>query len=126
MSGNNHVVAFCCQNSAWKAVSKALEEGNELPGIIHFIPVPCLERVSLDLIIKSVHDGAKDILILGCKNRLCNNLYGNERARVRVAEAKKNLRKKGHTHVSIESHTINSDDYSNLLELLRNKSISNC
>lgn len=126
MSGNDHIVAFCCQNSAWKAVNKALEEGNELPGIIHFIPVPCLERVNLDLIIKTATDGAKVILILGCKNGFCNNLYGYEKARVRVAEARKILSKKGHNDVCIESHTINSNDYSNLIELLRNKSIRNC
>lgn len=126
MSENEHIVAFCCQHSAWKAVNKVFEEGNELPGIIHLIPVPCLERVNLDLIINSANDGAKVILVLGCRNGLCNNLYGYEKARVRVAEAKKILRKKGYTSLCIESHMINSDDYLNIIELMRNKLISNC
>ena len=120
MDVNERIVVYCCQNSAWKAVGKALEEGIELPDTVHFIPVPCLERVNLELILRTEEDTTKAILILGCGNGSCSNLYGNERARVRVAEAKKILSKNGPTKLRIESHETNAEDFSCLIELLTN------
>lgn len=112
------VVAFCCQNSAWKAINNACAEGLKLPEMVEYIPVPCSERVNISLIIKTLESDVAGILILGCNAQSCFNLYGNERARIRVAEARYLLQKKGHTPVPIEYYETNDSNIKKIVRLL--------
>ena len=111
-------VVFCCQNSAWKAINNARAEGMELPEMVEYIPVPCSERVNIGLILKTVESEVGGILILGCNAESCFNLYGNERVRIRVAEARYMLQKRGNLPVPIEYYEIGSDDSQKVAKIL--------
>ncbi|MDN5345102.1 MAG: F420-non-reducing hydrogenase iron-sulfur subunit [Clostridia bacterium] len=89
------IVAFCCRHSAWRAADRATREGLSLPASTKLIPVPCLGRVSMELILAALEKGARGVVVLGCHPGACHHLYGSERARERVAAVQQRLQAAG-------------------------------
>lgn len=117
MTEDVRVVAFCCQSSAWLVANSAIKEGLVLPDDVRLVPIPCTERVNRGLIMNAIGPKTKAILILGCANGKCKNLYGNEKVMVRAAEIKNSLHRQGY-NIEIETHKIDMGDYLLMKQLL--------
>ncbi len=93
--GNNKVVAFCCENSAYLAADKAGRMRLHYPNNVRIIRVPCVGRVDLIHILKAFEKGAAGVLVMGCHEGACQHLTGNTRAKERAEYAKILLKEVG-------------------------------
>ncbi len=81
---NGHIVAFCCEHSAYSAADLAGRHGLRYPENLRIVRVPCAGRVDILHILKSLEKGAAGVLVLGCEEGACHHVTGNLRARERV------------------------------------------
>lgn len=95
ITGNNKVVAFCCENSAYLAADKAGRMRLHYPNNVRIIRVPCVGRVDLIHILKAFEKGAAGVLVMGCQEGACQHLTGNTRAKERAEYAKSLLKEVG-------------------------------
>jgi F420-non-reducing hydrogenase iron-sulfur subunit len=93
--GNNKVVAFCCENSAYLAADKAGRMRLHYPNNVRIIRVPCVGRVDLIHILKAFEKGAAGVLVMGCQEGACQHLTGNTRGKERAEYAKSLLKEVG-------------------------------
>ncbi len=84
MGGNNKIVAFCCENSAYLAADRAGKMRLHYPDNVRIIRVPCAGRVDVLHILRAFEKGAAGVLVMGCQEGACQHLTGNIRARERV------------------------------------------
>ncbi|MCP3923309.1 MAG: hydrogenase iron-sulfur subunit [Desulfobacterales bacterium] len=85
------VVAFCCQNSAYEALSMASEFDFEIPESFKPIKVPCAGKVDADYILKAFSKGAAGVAVLACHPGNCKSEHGNTYAKWRVEDIKSKL-----------------------------------
>jgi F420-non-reducing hydrogenase iron-sulfur subunit len=83
-SMNGHIVAFCCEHSAYPAADWAGKLGLHYPENVRVIRVPCAGRVDLIHILKAFEKGAAAVLVMGCEDGACHHITGNTRAKERV------------------------------------------
>lgn len=88
------ISAFCCENSALKAVA-ALRGDPVLDGV-EIVPVPCAGRIEISDILGRVENGADRVLVLCCPEDNCKHLRGNKRAAKRAAAAAAALQEAGY------------------------------
>ena len=119
MDLKNKVVVYCCQNSAWKAVENARAEKIDIPNYIKFTRVPCLERLNIGMLLKTLEEGAKCVLLIGCPTGSCANLNGTDRAKIRVAEVNSLLNKSGNSNFRIDYYCIKSNSGHELVDLIQ-------
>jgi len=81
---NGHIVAFCCEHSAYPAADSAGRLGLHYPENVRVIRVPCAGRVDLIHILKAFENGAAAVLVMGCEDGACHHITGNTRAKERV------------------------------------------
>lgn len=93
--GDNKIVAFCCENSAYLAADKAGRMRLVYPDNVRIVRVPCVGRVDLVHILKAFEKGAAGVLVVGCQEGACQHLTGNTRAKERAAYAKSLLTEVG-------------------------------
>lgn len=68
----NKMVILACERSA------ALAAGNlTLPDHITLIPIPCACRISSDIILKALLNGASKVIISGCHEENCRSMEGS-------------------------------------------------
>jgi len=85
------IVAFCCQNSAYKAFEQAGLSKHSLPFGLQVINIPCAGKIDIRLILKSLENGADGVIVLGCHEGSCYSERGNIYARWRVEIAQQLL-----------------------------------
>jgi coenzyme F420-reducing hydrogenase delta subunit len=83
-SMNGHIVAFCCEHSAYPAADSAGKLGFHYPENIRVIRVPCAGRVDVIHILKAFEKGAAAVMVMGCEDGACHHITGNTRAKERV------------------------------------------
>ncbi len=79
-----HLVAFCCENSAFEAARLAALDGVDLPEGLELLRVPCAGRVDLDYLLKAFDLGADGVMMLACHPESCKSVTGNMLAQQRV------------------------------------------
>ena len=82
MSG--HIIAFCCEHSAYPAADLAGKRGLRYPESLRIVKVPCAGRVDILHILKALEKGAAGVLVLGCEEGACRHISGNLKAKERV------------------------------------------
>jgi coenzyme F420-reducing hydrogenase delta subunit len=93
--GNNRIIAFCCENSAYLAADKAGRMRLYYPDNVRIIPVPCVGRVDVLHILRAFERGVAAVMVIGCQEGACQHLTGNTRARERAEYAKSLLKEVG-------------------------------
>ena len=83
-----HIIAFCCQHSAYQAADTAGSMRMSYPEGVHIVRVPCSGEVSVLHILKAFEIGADGVLVLACPEGSCHHLSGELRAKKRVAYAR--------------------------------------
>jgi heterodisulfide reductase subunit A len=75
----NSVTIFACERSA------ALAAGSlSLPGHVDLIPIPCACRISSDLLLKALLNGASKVIVAGCHTENCRSFEGSQVASASV------------------------------------------
>jgi heterodisulfide reductase subunit A-like polyferredoxin/coenzyme F420-reducing hydrogenase delta subunit len=90
-----HIIAFCCQNSAYEAAQMARVFGRSLPEGLQMIKVPCAGKVDVDYILTAFGAGADGVLVLACHKDNCKSQQGNLFAEWRVEHAGNMLEETG-------------------------------
>lgn len=85
------VVAFCCQNSAYEALTMAKQFDLDMPDNLKPIKVPCAGKIDSDYILKAFAKGAKGVLVLACHPGNCKSEHGNTYAKWRVNDIQNKL-----------------------------------
>ena len=83
-SMNGHIVAFCCEHSAYPAADSAGKLGLHYSENVRVIRVPCAGRVDIIHILKAFEKGAAAVMVMGCEDGACHHITGNTRAKERV------------------------------------------
>ena len=83
-----HIIAFCCQHSAYLAADRAGSMRMSYPEGVHIVRVPCSGEVGVLHILRTFERGADGVLVLGCPEGSCHHLSGDTRANKRVAYAR--------------------------------------
>lgn len=96
------IVAFCCENSSYKAASAVRD--TSILNLVEIVRLPCTGKIEVGLILKCLENNHPGVLILGCPVDNCEFIKGNVRAAKRVEVAKKALRDAG-----IDEHKVHMD-----------------
>jgi heterodisulfide reductase subunit A-like polyferredoxin/coenzyme F420-reducing hydrogenase delta subunit len=75
----DQVVIFACERSAALAAEKLV-----LPKTTRLISLPCACRISCDMILKAMLNGASKIIVSGCHDGNCRSMEGSITARLAV------------------------------------------
>ena len=75
----DQVVIFACERSAALAADKLV-----LPKTTRLISLPCACRISCDMILKAMLNGASKIIVSGCHDGNCRSMKGSTTARLAV------------------------------------------
>ncbi|OIQ08249.1 methyl-viologen-reducing hydrogenase, delta subunit [Moorella thermoacetica] len=117
-SSQEQIIAFCCRHSARRAADRAALEGLALPGTVRLVNVPCSGRISMELILKALEDGAPGVLVLGCHPGACHHLYGSDRARERVTAVRQRLQEAGLNPARVAFASLGPDNAADLARIL--------
>jgi coenzyme F420-reducing hydrogenase delta subunit len=71
------------------------EEGYKLPPQFKTFELPCTGSVNEVLLMENLSNGAKGVVVLGCRKENCKHLDGNLKAERKVARVKRMLTEAG-------------------------------
>lgn len=94
-SNGKGAIAFLCQHSAWRSLKEAEERALALPENIAWVPVPCAGSVDMETVLAMLERGASGVMVLGCRRRACQHVYGTVRAAKRVEGLRQRLAEAG-------------------------------
>lgn len=83
---NDKIVVYGCSRSAARAISSL-----SLPPEVVFFSVPCAGGISEQVILETIHVGARGVLIVGCHHGNCASRNGTDWACDRVKSVVKNF-----------------------------------
>jgi heterodisulfide reductase subunit A/quinone-modifying oxidoreductase subunit QmoB len=86
------ILAFLCENDAYKAARSAVDLGLPVPANAIFMRVPCAGAVSNALVADALSLGVDGVLIGGCKDDQCHSLTGSALVRKRSGDLSEKLR----------------------------------
>ena len=87
------ILAFLCENDAYKAASSAAGMGLPVPPNVVFIKVPCAGAVNNALVADALSIGIDGVLIGGCKDDQCHYVRGSQLVRKRSGDLSDKLLK---------------------------------
>lgn len=90
--GEPTVLAFMCENDAYRAVVQGVRQGVTFPPNIHIIPVRCLGTCNVVLIQDALPLGVDGFVFAGCRTGECHYLQGVDRAEERFKNMAVTLR----------------------------------
>lgn len=117
MAKKKKIVAFCCENSAYK-VAESIRKSSEMRSI-ELVKVPCAGKIEVVQMLKCLEEGAGKVLVLGCPIDNCKYVKGNRRALKRVNVAKQALKDAGIEEDKVLIELISSLDTHKLAETLK-------
>ena len=79
-ANDDPVIIFACEQSAVLAAHKI-----SLPENTRLISIPCASRISSDMILKTLIQGASKIIVSGCHEGNCRSMDGSRTARAEIA-----------------------------------------
>lgn len=86
------ILAFLCENDAYKAARSAIDMGLPVPPNVIFLRVPCAGAVNNALVADALSIGIDGVLIAGCKDDQCHFVRGSELVRKRSGDLSDKLR----------------------------------
>ena len=108
MEAKPKIVAFCCENSAYKAAEAVADRS--LLEQIELVRLPCSGKIEVGLVLKCFENDHPGVLILACPLDNCKYLKGNYRAQKRVAVIKEALRNAGYDENRVRLEFLSSID----------------
>ena len=117
MTRKKTIIAFCCENSAYKAAEPIL--GASFMKSVEVVKLTCAGKVQVSEILKCFENGAENVLILGCPIDNCQYLKGNIRAQKRVNVARQALKDAGIDENRLKIEFISSLDRHKLAEIIK-------
>lgn len=72
------VLAFLCENDAYKAARSAVDQGLAVPPNVVFLKVSCAGNVNNALLADALSIGVDGVFIGGCKDGHCHYVWGNQ------------------------------------------------
>ena len=85
------IVGFCCNWCSYTGADLAGTSRFKYPPNVRVVRVMCSGRVAPELVMRAFDLGADGVLVLGCHIGDCHYLYGNHRAKKRMAVLKNML-----------------------------------
>ena len=86
------VLAFLCENDAYKAARAAVDQGLPVPPNVVFIPVKCAGNVNNALLADALSIGVDGVFIGGCKDGHCHYVWGNQLVEKRSEDLSEKLK----------------------------------
>ena len=108
MGEKKKIVAFCCENSSYKA-AEAVTESSALD-LVDIVRLPCSGKVEIGMVLKCLEKDHPGVLILSCPVDNCTYIKGNLRAKKRVEMVKQALRNAGLDENRVHMDYISSID----------------
>jgi heterodisulfide reductase subunit A/quinone-modifying oxidoreductase subunit QmoB len=87
------ILAFLCENDAYKAATSAAGMGLPVPPNVVGIKVPCAGSVNNALVADALSIGIDGVLIFGCKDDECHYIRGSQLVRKRSGDLSEKLQK---------------------------------
>ena len=87
------ILAFLCENDAYKAACSAVAMGLPVPPNVLFIKVPCAGAVNNALVADALSIGVDGVLIGGCKDDQCHYVGGSRLVQKRSGDLGDKLQK---------------------------------
>jgi heterodisulfide reductase subunit A/quinone-modifying oxidoreductase subunit QmoB len=86
------VLAFLCQNDAYKAARTAMDQGLPVPPNVIFLKVPCAGAVNNALIADALSNGIDGVMVAGCQDGQCHYVKGNQLVQKRSGDLSDKLK----------------------------------
>ncbi|MBA7681084.1 hypothetical protein ES703_89412 [subsurface metagenome] len=111
------IVAFCCENSSYKAAESI--RTSSLMKAVEVVKLPCAGKVEIGQILKCLENGVERVLVLGCPIDNCKYITGNCRALKRVNAARQALKDAGIEEEKVRIELVSSLDTHKLIDILK-------
>jgi F420-non-reducing hydrogenase iron-sulfur subunit len=116
-SAGQRIVAFCCENSSYKAAEAVADEA--VLDLVDIVRLPCSGKVEVGMVLKCFEQGRPGVLILGCPVDNCAYIQGNLRARKRVTTVKAALRNAGIDDRRVHMDFVSSVDSHRFISIVK-------
>lgn len=113
------IVAFCCENSAYRAVSIAGAKQEPYPANIKLCRLPCSGKLEVNHILRAFEEGADGVFVFACHPESCKFLKGNERAKKRIEHTGKLLAKIGIEKERLCLFSLSELEWMSFLEMIQ-------
>lgn len=86
--GEPRVIAFLCENDAYRAALEAGRLKLDYPAGVYVIPVRCVGSLNMVLIQDGLPEGIDGFMIAGCRSGECHYISGPDRTKERIENIK--------------------------------------
>ena len=117
MAKNKPIVAFCCENSAYKAADSITDP--DILDLVEIVRLPCSGKIEITHVLRSLEEDYKGVLILGCPVDNCKFIQGNIRAKKRIQSAKDYAQAAGVDPIRIRIDFISSVDHAKFSRIIK-------
>lgn len=112
------ILAFLCENDAYKAARSAVERGLPVAPNVVFIRVSCAGAVNNALVADALSIGVDGVLIAGCKEGQCHYVWGNRLVQKRSDDLSDKLQNMRIERERVRFETLEIRDWERYVELL--------
>lgn len=91
MTVGDAVVVLHCAEGARKALDAMARAGLRLPEGVRTFEMECSGRVNDVLLMETLENGVRGVIVVGCRKENCRYLDGNQRAGMRIDRVKRML-----------------------------------
>lgn len=116
--GRPPIIAFACRQSAVPSADAAGHTGLALPTDVLLVDVPCAGLVGEQIVLDTMEQGARGVLVLGCHHENCRSLWGSDLSRKRIDKVRGALGAVGVEGDRVRFHTIAANEPHRLAHLL--------
>ena len=117
--GKKKILAFCCENSSFKAAEAAGRKEREILDVVEIVSLPCTGKMEINYVLSALERGYRGVLILGCPLDNCKYLRGNYRAGKRVEMVKTLLNQAGMERERVDMNYLSSVDTQKFINIVR-------
>ena len=110
------IIAFCCENSSYKAAAAVEDAG--IQAAVEIMRLPCSGKIEIGLMLKCLEEGYPGVLVLGCPVDNCKYLQGNVRAGKRVERLQALLKDAGIPEQLVHIDFLSSVDTHKFVEIV--------
>ncbi|NQU22024.1 MAG: hydrogenase iron-sulfur subunit [Candidatus Nealsonbacteria bacterium] len=122
--GRRPIIAFACRQSAVPAADAMGQSGLLLPADVLLVDVPCAGLIADQIVLDTLEQGARGVLVLGCHHDNCRSLWGSDLSRKRIDKVRKALGAIDVEEERVRFHTIAANEPHRLAHLLAEASQS--
>jgi F420-non-reducing hydrogenase iron-sulfur subunit len=113
------IVAFCCENSAYRAADLAGTKQEGYPSNVKLCRLPCSGKLEIIHILKAFEEGADGVFVFACHPDSCKFLLGNVRAGKRIDHTNTLLEKIGIEKERLRFFNLSELEWTTFLDLIR-------